>query len=172
MCACSQHLVEHVAKVGELAGDVGELLVDCRAPLLHTVQQVQGRDAVGVGFVYPLHMVIDPAGCLADLLDLLPDGLGENRVLGAACACSPGHGVYRLLEVGHELSRQQAAPGRRTGVGLGARRCKVRASDNLGGRLWGGVRWPRWGLLGASRGGSLGFSGRVPSVGRSPLELG
>jgi hypothetical protein len=76
-----QHLLEHVAQVGELAGDAGELLVDCRAPLLHTVQQVQGRDAVGVGFVHPLHMVIDPADRLADLLDLLLVGLGENRVL-------------------------------------------------------------------------------------------
>jgi hypothetical protein len=30
-----QHLLEHVAQVGELAGDIdaGELLVDCRAPL-------------------------------------------------------------------------------------------------------------------------------------------
>jgi hypothetical protein len=84
-------MLEHVAQVGELAGDAGELLVDCRAPLLHTVQQVQGRDAVGVGFVHPLHMVIiDPAGRLADLLDLFPDGLGENRVLGAACGTQPG----------------------------------------------------------------------------------
>jgi hypothetical protein len=51
----------------------------------------------------------------------------------------------------------------------------VWASDNLGGRLRGGVRWPRWGLLGASRGGycSLGFSDRVsPLRGRGPLELG
>jgi hypothetical protein len=101
-----QHLLEHVAQGGELAGDAGELLVDCRAPFLHTVQQVQGGNAVGVGFVNPFHMVIDSAGRLADLLDLLPDGFGENRVFGAACACSPGHSVYCLLEVGHEFSRQ------------------------------------------------------------------
>jgi hypothetical protein len=36
-----QHLLEHVAQGGELAGDAGELLVDCRAPLLHTVQQAR-----------------------------------------------------------------------------------------------------------------------------------
>jgi hypothetical protein len=147
--------------------------VDCRAPLLHTVQQVQGCDAVGVGFVHPLHLIIDPAGRFANLLDLLPDGFGEDRVFGAPCACSAGYSVYRLLEVGHELRRQQA-PGRRTGVDLGTRRCKVRASGNLRGRRRGGVRWSRWVLLGASRGGfwSLGFSRRVPPGGRGPLELG
>jgi hypothetical protein len=57
-----QHLLEHVAQVGELKGDAGELLVDCRASLLHSVQQVQGSDAVGVGFVHPLHVIIDSAG--------------------------------------------------------------------------------------------------------------
>jgi hypothetical protein len=99
-----QHLLEHVAQVGELTGDAGELLVDCRAPLLHNVHQVQGCDAVGVGFVHPLHVIIDPAGRFANLLDLLLDGFGEDRVFGAPCACSAGHSVYRLLKVGHDLS--------------------------------------------------------------------
>jgi hypothetical protein len=85
-----QHLLEHVAQVGELTEDAGELLVDCRAPLLHSVQQVQGCDAVGVGFVHPLHVIVDPAGRFANLLDLLPDGFGEDRVFGAPCACSAG----------------------------------------------------------------------------------
>jgi hypothetical protein len=70
------------------------------------VQQVQGCDAVGVGFVHPLHVIIDPAGRFANLLDLLLDGFGEDQVFGAPCVCSPGDSVYRLLEVGHELRRQ------------------------------------------------------------------
>jgi hypothetical protein len=63
----------------------------------------------------------------------------RTESLEFASTRSPGHGVHRLLEVGHELRRQQA-PGRRMGVGLGARRCKVWASNNLGGRLRCGVR--------------------------------
>jgi hypothetical protein len=76
--------------------------VDCRVPLLYQCAAGLGlRRAGRVGFVHLLHMIIDPLGRLANLLNLLPDGLGENRTLGAACACSPGYGVYPLLEVGH-----------------------------------------------------------------------
>jgi hypothetical protein len=100
-----------------------------------------------VGFVHPLHVIVDLSGRLANLLNLLPNSLSENRVLGAAGTCSPGQGVYPFLEVVNELSRQ-LAPGRNTGDGLCARGCRF------------GLVTTSVAARGAGLGGSVGvFSG-------------
>lgn len=73
---------EHVLELGddvELAENGVHLFVEPGEPLLHDVQHVDPRLAVGVGLVDKLHLVVDGVcNYLPDLLDLLPDGFSED----------------------------------------------------------------------------------------------
>jgi hypothetical protein len=138
--------------------------VNCRALLLHSVQRVQGCDAVSVVFVHPLHVIIDPAGRFANLLDLLPDGFGENGVFGAACTCSARAIVSTLfwrLAMNFVASRP---PGGARGLILGPGCVRFGLAANLRGRRRGGISGPVGVFSGPA---GVGF-GRLGSVVASP----